>query len=150
MLVKRQIMAEIKDILKNWIVEYVKSKDAMTRQITSIRQDAENVDVFVEGTLKSQFIIVQPELGDLSRLESMKDKHVILVTANTKDNSEFLIKNWEELIKYPHLSVYFVNPNSSLDKRWIIFPATHDKITERRTLRKGIESLYLTVDPWKA
>jgi hypothetical protein len=141
-------MAEVKDILKDWIVEYVKSKDAMTRQITSIKTNAENVDVFVEGTIKTQFIIVQPELNDLGKLDSLKDKHIVLVTANTKENSEFLIEHWVELIKYPHLCVYFVNPNSSLDKRWIIFPATHDKITERRTLRKGIESLYATVEPW--
>jgi hypothetical protein len=142
-------MAEVKDVLKDWIVEYVKNKDAMTRQITSIQKDAENVDVFVEGTLKSQFIIVQPELNDLGKLDSLKDKHIILVTANTKENAEFLISHWEELVKYPHLCVYFVNPNSSMDKRWVIFPATHDKITERRSLRKGIESLYATVEPWK-
>ncbi len=142
-------MAEVKDVLKDWIVEYVKNKDAMTRQITSIQKDAENVDVFVEGTLKSQFIIVQPELNDLGKLDSLKDKHIVLVTANTKENAEFLISNWPELVKYPHLCVYFVNPNSSMDKRWVIFPATHDKITERRSLRKGIESLYATVEPWK-
>jgi hypothetical protein len=142
-------MAEVKDVLKDWIVEYVKNKDSMTRQITSIQKDAENVDIFVEGTLKSQFIIVQPELNDLGKLDSLKDKHIVLVTANTKENAEFLIGHWEELVKYPHLCVYFVNPNSSMDKRWVIFPATHDKITERRTLRKGIESLYATVEPWK-
>ena len=141
-------MTEAKAVLKDWIVEYVKSKDAMTRQITSMKTDAENVDVFVEGTIKTQFIIVQPELNDLGKLDSLKDKHIVLVTANTKDNAEFLIGHWAELVKYPHLCVYFVNPNSSMDKRWVIFPATHDKITERRTLRKGIESLYATVEPW--
>jgi len=143
-------MAEAKAALKDWIVEYVKSKDLLTRQITAIRQDEQNCDVVVEGTVKSQYILVNPILGELGNLEALKDKHVVLVTANTKENMEALIKNWDKLIQYPHLSVYFVNPNSSLDKRWVIFPATHDRITERRALRKGIESLYATVEPWSA
>ncbi len=138
-----------KDALTSWIVEYVKSKDVMTKQITAIKQHEQDADVVVEGTLKNQFIIVQPELGDLSRLSGLKDKHVVLVTANTKENVEFLIAHWAEFVHYPHLCIYFVNPQSSLDKRWVIFPATHDKITERRALRKGIESLFSTVEQWR-
>ncbi len=142
-------MPEAKQVLTNWIVEYVKSRDVMTKQITSIKQDASEADVVIEGTLKSQYIIVQPELDDLGRLQGLKDKHIVLVTANTQDNMNFLVSHWDELVKYQHLSVYFVNPNSSLDKRWIIFPATHDRITERNALRRGLESLYATVEPWR-
>jgi hypothetical protein len=139
---------EAKAVLRDWIVEYVKSKDLLIKQITAIKQDEQNCDVVVEGTVKSQYIIVNPALGDLGSLDALKDKHVVLVTANTKENMEALIKNWDRLIQYPHLSVYFVNPNSSLDKRWVIFPATHARITERSALRKGLESLYATVEPW--
>ena len=142
-------MAEAKEVLTGWIVEYVKSKDLMTKQITAIKPNEQDADVFVEGTLKSQYIIIQPELGDLNKLAALKDKHVVLVTANTRDNVEYLIAHWAELVQYPHLCVYFVNPHSSMDKRWVIFPATHDKITERSALRKGLESLFSTVEPWK-
>ncbi len=142
-------MVGAKEILKEWIVNYLKSRDAMTKQITAIKPDSENVDVFVEGSLKNQYVIVQPELNDISKLSLLKDKHVVLVTANTKQNMEFLITNWDALSKYAHLSIYFVNPNSSLDKRWIIYPATHDRITERRALRKGIESMFSTVEEWR-
>ncbi len=142
-------MTEAKEVLKEWIVNYLKSRDAMTKQITAIRSGSENVDVFVEGLLKSQYVIVQPELNDIGRLDSLKDKHVVLVTANTKKNVEFLIANWDALSKYPHLSIYFVNPHSAIDKRWIIYPATHDRITERRALRKGLESMFSTVEEWK-
>jgi len=142
-------MAEAKEVLTSWIIEYVKSKDLMIKQITAIKPDTPEADVVVEGALKNQFILVQPSLGDLGRLDSLKDKHAIIVTTNTKENMEFVISHWAELVKYPHLAVYFVNPNSSLDTRWVIFPATHDKITERKTLRKGIESLFATVEPWK-
>jgi len=141
-------MPDAKAVLKDWIIEYLKSKDLMTRQITAIRTDSQEADAVVEGTLKSQFVIVQPQL-DLSRLQSLKDKHAVLVTTNTKENMEFLISHWDEAVQFPHLSIYFVNPNSSLDKRWVIFPATHDRITERNALRKGIESLFATVEPWK-
>ncbi|MEM4247548.1 MAG: hypothetical protein QXR48_02890 [Candidatus Woesearchaeota archaeon] len=142
-------MKEAKTVLIDWIVEYLKSKDANIKQITAIKKNEQNVDVVVEGSLKSQYIIVQPQFNDVSKLDSLKDKHAIIVTANTKENVEFLITNWDALAKYPHLSIYFVNPNSALDKRWIIFPATHDKITERRALRKGIESMFSTVEEWK-
>ncbi|MEM2915806.1 MAG: hypothetical protein QXT19_00385 [Candidatus Woesearchaeota archaeon] len=142
-------MSEAKQIFTDWIVEYLKSKDANIKQIISIKKSEQGVDVVVEGALKSQYILVQPEFKDLSMLDSFKDKHAVIVTANTKKNVEFLITNWDVLTKYPHLSIYFVNPNSATDKRWIIYPATHDRITERRALRKGLESMFLTVEEWK-
>jgi len=138
-----------KEILKEWIVEYLKSKDAVTKQITAIKRDSENADVVIEGALKNKYVIVQPEFNDLSKLDFFKEKHVVIVTKNTRENVEFLITHWDVLAKNPHLSIYFVNPESSLDKRWIIFPATHNRITEKKALRKGIESLYATVEPWK-
>ncbi len=142
-------MAEQKQLFVDWIVEFLKNKDAVVRQITNVRKNAEGVDVVIEGSLKNQFVVVQPVLSDIAKLDALKDKHAVLVTANTKVNVEFLISNWNVLAKFPHLCVYFVNPNSSTDKRWVIFPATHDRITERRALRKGIESMYATVEPWK-
>lgn len=141
-------MAEAKETLVNWIVEYVKSKDAMVKQITAIKPNAQDCDVVVEGTLKNQFVVVQPTLAGVAELGAFKDKHLVLVTTNARENMEFLISNWEKFVQFPHLSVYFVNPNSAMDKRWVIFPATHDRITERRALRKGIESLFSTVDAW--
>jgi hypothetical protein len=139
-----------KEVLTSWIVEYVKSKDLLTKHITAIKTDSTDADVVIEGALKNQFVIIQPVLGDLSRLSQLKDKHIVLVTANTRANLEFLVTHWAEFVAHTHLSVYFVNPNSALDKRWVIFPATHDSITERKALRKGLESLFLTVEEWKA
>lgn len=136
-----------KEELAAWIVDYLKSKDAITKQITAIKQNQPTADVIIEGSLKNQFIIIQPELADFKKLDPLKDKHIVLVTKNTKANMEFLIKNWNEFIKYLHMSVYFINPNSSTDKRWTIFPATHNKIIEKNSLKKGIESLYATVEP---
>jgi hypothetical protein len=142
-------MPDTRVVLKEWIIEYLKSKDLMTRHITAIKQNEQDADVVIESALKNQLIIVQPQLGDLGRLQALKDKHIVLVTTNTKENMEFLLSNWAEIVQCQHLSVYFVNPNSSLDKRWVIFPATHDRITERNALRKGIESLFATVEPWR-
>lgn len=138
-----------KELLCDWIVGFLKNKDAVAKQITGIRKNAEGVDVVIEGSLKNQFVVVQPILSDISRLDSLKDKHAVLVTANKKENVEFLISNWQSLAKHPHLCIYFVNPNSSTDKKWVIFPATHDRITEHCALRKGLESMYATVEPWK-
>lgn len=142
-------MAEVEKVLRGWIIEHLKAKDVLTKQITMVKEHAEDADVVIEGMLKNQYVLIQPSLQDLSRLPCLKEKHVIIVTANAKENMEFLLNKWEEFVQYPHLAIYFANPNSPLDKRWVIFPATHDKITERKALRKGIESLFQTVEEWK-
>jgi hypothetical protein len=57
------------------------------------------------------------------------------------------LKNWSKLITIPKLSVYFVNPFSETDKRWIIFPYTHHQISEQESLSNGLRSLFESVDP---
>ena len=70
-----------------------------------------------------------------------------MVTYNTKEAFDAVIKNWEKLAKFKrHFSIYFVNPFSRTEKRWTIYPMTHDMVTEKAGLKPGLASLFLTVD----
>lgn len=131
-----------KEQLKNWIITYFKSKDAHTKHITQIKEDAGMADLLVEGQ-KPKAVFIQPELKEIP---PSLGRHTVLVTLNTRENLQFVLKNWQELCKNQHLSIYFVNPQSKQEQKWVVFPATHDKITERKTLKKGLESLFATVE----
>jgi hypothetical protein len=41
--------------------------------------------------------------------------------------------------------MYFVNPESATDKKWMIYPHTHHKISDPSSLKLGLESLFSTV-----
>lgn len=144
-------MADIRAVLVQFILDYLKAKDVVAKQIIAVKHNEQGVDAVVEGVLNTRFVLAMPELTDeqLKRLTGFKDRHVVLVTANTQKNLDFLINKWDELVQFPHLSVHFVNPNSNTERRWTVFPATHDRITERSSLRKGLESLFSTVEEWK-
>ena len=46
------------------------------------------------------------------------------------------------------LSVMFVNPESKIDKKWIIYPATHNSICDASSLKTGLESMFAMVDEY--
>ena len=54
-----------------------------------------------------------------------------------------------KLSSLPMLSIYFVNPNSSTEKKWIIYPFTHSKITEHSALKLGLMTLFESVEEYK-
>ena len=72
--------------------------------------------------------------------------NLFIFTYNTKNNLESLISMWDSIIKYKSLSICFVNQESKLEKRWIIHPYTHNKISERSALKQGLMSLFQTVE----
>ncbi|MCX8146893.1 MAG: hypothetical protein N3D84_00285 [Candidatus Woesearchaeota archaeon] len=70
-----------------------------------------------------------------------------LVVYNTKENIDFLINNWELFSKFNNnFSIFFVNPFSKTEKRWAIYPMTHDIIAERKNLRQSINVLASNVE----
>ena len=55
--------------------------------------------------------------------------------------------NWDKLIDFKFLSVYFVNPWSSLDKKWVIYPYTHNRIADEDSLETGLKSMFEMIEP---
>jgi len=133
--------------LKQWTLEFIKHKDLIQKSITSIK---ENDVIHVKSKDKEQVYVVQPEIDGFQEAidYSEKDIWVVMVCYNTKQNFYKLIKNWENLVKYRKLSVMFVNPESKIDKKWIIYPATHNSICDASSLKTGLESMFAMVDEY--
>jgi len=99
---------------------------------------------------KKHLYVIIPFLEDIDHaLARLKDHEpCTLAVYNARQNLDLVIKNWEKLVKFKrHFSIYFINPFSKLDKRWIIFPTTHQFVTDKAGLKPGLETLFITVDP---
>ena len=81
----------------------------------------------------------------LSKFDS--ERYFGLVMFNTAGNFDVLLQNWDKFVKFKKLCVYFVNPFSQLDKKWIIYPATHNNICEKNALEKGLRAMFEMVEP---
>jgi len=137
-------------LLKEWTINYLKNKDILTKFIEEIDESPKEWDIVIKTKTGEKFYLVLPKIGDFGEIAKKIDgKNVTVVALNTKENLDVLVKNWDKAAKHPGLCVIFVNPDSELEKKWIIFPYTHDKITERKSLEKGLNAMFQTVDSWK-
>ena len=69
-----------------------------------------------------------------------------IVTLNSKENFGAMLKNWNKLIDFKFLNIIFINPFSETDKKWIVFPCTHNKICDESSLESGLKSIFETVE----
>jgi hypothetical protein len=138
---------QIADFLAAWTVEFIKHMDSFTRSILDIRREGDVI--LVKHKAKEQAYFIKPELDSnfSGVLQSSKDRHVAIMTLNTKSNLDKLLKNWSTVSQTPYLKVFFINPLSENERKWVICPYTHNKVSDDDALRLGLESLFLTVDP---
>lgn len=131
----------------DWFVEYRKYRDLMFRKINSI----ESLDFIVKISLKngtSEFAKAFDNIIDsFVYLKNFSESDVIsCIVENKKISVKCLIDNWSKFIKYKNLTILFVNQDSLLEKKWIIKPYVHDRITEKSSLKIGINSMASNVD----
>ncbi|MBI4145739.1 hypothetical protein HY489_00185 [Candidatus Woesearchaeota archaeon] len=124
--------------LKEWTKTLLKSRDSIKQEIIKIEDQNGELTVH-KKTGQSKFII-KPELKDLN---SIPTSQVNLVILNTKKNLEFVITNWQTLAQHKNLCIYFVNPTTN--DKWLLYPYTHNQITEKIALRKGLETMFAEV-----
>ena len=127
--------------LKEWMQIYLKSRDAIQKVITGFENL--NGDFVVHKNSTDILFLIRPEF---TNTDEIADKAVGLVVLNTKKNLNFVISNWDTLSKLKGLCIYFVNPKSN--DKWMLFPYTHDRITEKSALKRGLESLFSMVPPY--
>lgn len=134
--------------LKRWTIDYVKHKDLILGAIQEIR---EQKDSFIVKYLdKEVLFLIVPELKDLNQILVLdKEKNLSLVMLNTKSNFNIIVRNWKKLSEYKNLKLMFVNPNSSLEKKWIVSPHFHSKISDDSALRTGLKTMFETVEEYK-
>lgn len=148
-MLRGEAIATVLETLTDWTEQYVKNKDLLLKNVVNITRNEGDWTLSVIKKDGVQHFLVIPHLESIETVTSklQPDTNACLVVLNTRKNLDIVAENWSELAKHPRLCVIFANPDSSTDKRWIIFPHTHDKITERRTLKQGLESLFAMVEP---
>ncbi len=124
--------------LKQWIVQHLKYRDLLKKEIIEIIPDPEKKwDFIVKKQSGIQHIKITPSFA----IPQEPAENTILVTENTENNIQTLLKEWDQFITIPTLQIYFVGPQENY---WIINPYTHNKITEKASLVQGIKSMYET------
>jgi len=151
--------------LTEWIIHFFKNKDLILKKIESIKENEQGFDVYIkfkdslnskssncyESQIrkKEQFFIIEPSIVNVKKKLSRFDtqRHFGLVILNTNNNLDILVNNWKDFVNIKNLCIYFVNPFSKLDKKWIIYPHTNNNICEEVSLEKGLKSMFGMVEP---
>jgi hypothetical protein len=126
--------------LAEWVQVFLQNRDVFNKVITGFEKV--DGDVLVKRTNGDLLVFVRPELGDVSDV-SVRDGPSVLAVLNSKRNLDAVIKNWDVLAKKKDLCIYFVNPETN--DKWLLYPHTHNQITEKSALRRGLESLFAMV-----
>ncbi len=84
----------------------------------------------------------------MARLSAVGNQAVLscgndLLLETRHANTTFVVANWDKLSNLKGLCIYFVNPK--LNEKWLLYPFTHNQITERSALKRGLESLFSMV-----
>jgi hypothetical protein len=135
--------------LKDWYVNYIKNRDIIFRKIQGIEYEGKDNLVIVTFKDNSQeTALIADNIESFSKLieNFEQDNKIMIVTLNRRSTINILIKEWTFLKEFKQLSIMFVNQDSMNEKRWIIKPHIHDRITESASLRLGIESIAMNVD----
>jgi len=137
------------DFLIEWIKLYIKNKDVMLKNLKSI--EVVRNEVRVKYKDKEHLFIIEPFIGELDFfidiLRGMSDSGISLVVLNSKENLKKIIEKWNILKEFKLANIFFVNPFSKTDKRWIIYPYTHSRISEEESLELGLNTMFETVEP---
>jgi hypothetical protein len=140
---------DVLGVLREWTLHYLQNKDLITRSIVSIEKNEDGWDLIVNTKTEPRFVIVLPDFAALGpALDRVKDKNVLVVTLNKRQNVDALVSLWPQIVAHPKLTLVFVNPYSALEKKWIIVPYVHERIIERKALKLGLDSLFMTVEEY--
>jgi L-ribulose-5-phosphate 3-epimerase UlaE len=138
--------------LIEWATTYIKHRDIMRQQIASIEtkdsiihvknKDKKVHDYFIEESLTN----IKALLEAAKKSDKDQNYFIHIITKNTENNLNILIQRWQQFCIHERLTVYFVNQNSITEKKWIVKPWLHNKISDPDSLETGLKSLFSTVE----
>jgi hypothetical protein len=131
-----------KDMLE-WAEHFVKHKDLVLRKIDSVSKSNGILIIKNKDKTTEQLIALE----SLSEIPAKLSSKTTIVIPNSKANFKKLIDNWSNLAQQAGLTIIFLNLKSFKEKKWIIRPFVHHRICDEQNLKKGLKSIYETVDP---
>ncbi len=135
-------MGDAKFLLKQWALDFIKSRDAFFRKIAKIDDSSGNFTVsYKDGRQQKNLILPNLENAQQALSSLAQDQHIAIVTLNNKPNRQKLAELWKFLAQYKLLTIYFANPFSQGEKKWVLIPHIHDKICDAASLITGFNSL---------
>lgn len=130
--------------ISDWAKTYLKNRDIMNNEILEFSDDCEGFDFVAKKVAEDLFAITEQDLSVAK--EKITDANIIVFCLNTQKNFEYLINNWFFFSKFRKLAVLFINPDSAKEKKWMIYPYTHNFISDKKTLAQGLKSIADNVD----
>lgn len=139
-------------LLQRWSLNQIKHKNLMTKDLHEIKE--KKYDLLCIYETKRHYFMIIPFLHGIEEiLEKMRyaklefDANFFsVVVLNAKHNLNLLIANWNKFIGFPELNLFFVNPFSKLEKKWIINPHFHHRISDKASLETGLKSIFSSVE----
>lgn len=135
--------ADLVKFLLEWAESYFRSRDAFHKKIISI--DNKDNYLIISFKDKKEKILAMSDISKLNVIDV--DENLSIITINNRKNVESLYYNWNKLNTFSSLKIYFINPLSTTDKKWVINPYTHSKICDIDTLRVGLMTMFESVEP---
>ena len=138
---------KIKEALSEWIINFINHKAIIKNDLKKIENGKDFLKAVYED--KEVKIIVEPFIENFDSLfdKIEKDKYVSIVLFNTIENFDIILEKWKRFIDFDKLTIYFVNMFSNTETKWIVKPYLHERITEEKSLKSGLKSIFNTVEP---
>jgi hypothetical protein len=133
--------------LQEWFVRYIKNRDILFRKLSNVSEEENRVLIEQKDGKKTVYVIEPFPTDFAAAVSGVGEKYKGLVVYNSKENFDKLIEGWGKLLEVGDVTIYFINPFSKTEKKWIINPTIHAKIADDEALKPGILSMYETVEP---
>lgn len=133
---------DIHTYLKEWAINYFKHRDIIPQAIEKI-EPSDN-KVLIKYKDRTEVILPLGNLADFN-VSQKSDEFISLIVFNTSKNFDTLLRNWADFLEFKNLKLFFINPFSEAEHKWIIAPAVHARISDESSLKKGLQSIFETV-----
>jgi hypothetical protein len=126
--------------LKEWLLIFLKSSGSFDVEDCSIEDSRDFVLFKRAGVEKVFFVAESLESFSFDKIKNFLGKNIVIVSLSSKKNIDWLVSKWDKLLEISDLSFIFVDLESS--EKWSLRPKTHNLVTERNCLKKGLLSIF--------
>ena len=132
----------------SWFIRYIKNKDIMFKKIKNINIKDNNITITNNDNSEIKNIVCATSKDYNTVLCHIikQNSNIGLIMLNNKTNLNNILNSWNDLTKIKHLTIYFINPFSTLEKKWVINPRTHSLFCDSNVLELGLKTLFESVD----